>query len=220
MLLEACPPESSFNFSEVPDSACSGDKIFILPENRLFSPNLEHNSLCKNPPSLYWSHRAFHSHTYLSQVSYNVVVKVVAGASHRTAKVDLPFLLAPHSWVNFCFVSVQLLLQSSSSAFYILCARFYFQQQELEETTVQSSNICITQVKENIFIFCFELAVIYCQFLHGKNWAQNMSWIALRQNSNRDLGTAPPCEHSMDWILNPNREFSNILKGWLPRGEY
>ena len=105
-------------------------------------------------------------------------------------------------------------------AFYILCARSYFQQQELEETTVQSSNICMTQVKENTIIFCFELGVIYCQFLHGKNWAQNMSWIALRQNSNRDLGTAPPCEHSMDWILNPNREFSNILKGWLPRGEY
>ena len=125
--------------------------FFILPENRLLSPDLEHNSLCKDPPSLNWSHRAFHSHTYLSQVSYNVVVKVVAGASHRTAKVDLPFLLAPHSWVNFCFVSVQLLLQSSSSAFYILCARFYFQQQELEETTVQSSNICTTQVKHYHF---------------------------------------------------------------------
>lgn len=119
-------------------------KSFVLSKFR-------NNSLCKNPPSLYWSHRAFHSHTYLSQVSYNVVVKVVAGASHRTAKVDLPFLLAPHSWVNFCFVSVQLLLQSSSSAFYILCARFYFQQQELEETTVQSSNICMTQVKHYHF---------------------------------------------------------------------
>ena len=166
------------------------------------------------------SHRAFHSYTPLLQVSYNVVVKVVAGASHRTAKVDLPFLLAPHSWVNFCLFSVQLFPQLSSSAFYILCAGFYSQQQELEETTGQSSNICMTQVKENTIILCFELAVIYCQFLHGKNWAQNMSWIALRQNSNRDLGTAPPCEHSMDWILNPNREFSNILKGWLPRGEY
>ena len=39
----------------------------------------------------------------------------------------------------------------SSSAFYILCARFYFQQQELEETTVQSSNICMTQVKHYHF---------------------------------------------------------------------
>ena len=128
--------------------------LFILPENRLLSPDLEHNSLCKDPLSLFfWSDKAFHSHTCLLQVSYNVVVKVVAGASHRTAKVDLPFLLAPHSWVNFCLVSVQLLLQSSSSAFYILCARFYFQQQELEETTVQSSNICMTQVKHyHIFV--------------------------------------------------------------------
>ena len=32
VLLEACPPESSFNFSEVPDSTCSGDKTYILPE--------------------------------------------------------------------------------------------------------------------------------------------------------------------------------------------
>ena len=89
-------------------------KSFVLSKFR-------NNSLCKNPPSLYWSHRAFHSHTYLSQVSYNVVVKVVAGASHRTAKVDLPFLLAPHSWVNFCLVSVQLLLQLDPPRLFTSC---------------------------------------------------------------------------------------------------